>query len=563
MTPRLHHQSHRRGAGLVVIIVLAGLFATTGLSASHATQVSFSGKVSAGEADFYNVTIAEPSTITAVLSWGNRNADLNLGLGAPSGGWVRWASSYQDNPESITYQATVVGAWRLGVAARTGSSKYDLQVTHQPAPTTTTSTTSPPTTTAPTTTSTTIPPTTTSTTTTSTTTSTTIPPTTTSTTTPPTTTSTTTTTVPPATTFPGVADWGVEQEAPTHTWTETAAVQHAKRFNFITALRNSYRVHVPAMKRANPNLTLYAYMNGGFAYSGDKDTYPAHWYLYDSMGQKIQNNWGIWLMDTANPDWVTNRINECKAALQLSGYDGCFVDNLGVGSLWGLSGRPINPRTGQPLTNSEWLNATVELASKMRSALGPIILVNGLVDGVQYASQATPSSRLLVAAGQGLSEAFNRTANAGPDDYRSEAAWVADINMLSDATTRGIRVTTITKVWVTATDAKKAQLHRYALGSFLLGNNGRGLFHFSYGKGSDNMANNPLHDQVRLGPPVAAYGKVSGAYQRSFENGRVIVNPSTASVTVPLDRTFTDVNGVRHQGSITVAAHDAVFLLNS
>ena len=47
---------------------------------------------------------------------------------------------------------------------------------------------------------------------------------------------------------------------------------------------------------------------------------------------------------------------------------------------------------------------------------------------------------------------------------------------------------------------------------------------------------------MHLGSPNGAYAKVGGVYQRQFSTGRVLVNPTGATVTVPLGRTYYDPN---------------------
>ena len=354
----------------------------------------------------------------------------------------------------------------------------------------------------------------------------------------------------------GIRSWAIENEASSHSHTQAEAVADAQRFDVITALRGSYRSHVPAMKQANPALRLFVYMNGAFAQAGQKDAFPADWYLRDASGNKVQNNWGIWLMNPSNAGWVDNRVQECASALAHSGYDGCFIDNLGPGAIWApsLSGDPINPATGKVWTEKEWMSATSVIASRVRQAQSPRpVIVNGLGAGFSYFSEWAPTSQLLDVSDYGIAEMWIRPASQGITSHRSEASWKQDVDLLVDASARGKRVLATTKVWVDGTQAQKDAWHEYALASFLLADDGSHHFTFSYGRSEDPTAGHPWWS-IDLGDPTDGYAKIDGVYQRDFTAGKVLVNPTTSTVTVDLGTTYGDLHG-QSSSSVTLAPH--------
>lgn len=354
----------------------------------------------------------------------------------------------------------------------------------------------------------------------------------------------------------GIRSWAIENEASSHSYTQAEAVADAQRFNLITALRGSYRGHVPAMKQANPDLQLLVYMNGAFAQAGQRDAFPADWYLRDAAGNKIQNNWGIWLMNPSHTGWVDNRVQECANALAYSGYDGCFIDNLGPGAIWSpsLSADPINPATGKVWTEKEWMAATSVIASRVRQALSPRpLIVNGLGAGFSYFSAWAPTSQLLGVADYGIAEMWIRPASQGITSYRPEASWKQDVDLLVDASARGKSVLATTKVWVDGTQAQKDAWHEYALASFLLADDGTHHFTFSYGRHEDPTAGHPWWS-IDLGDPTGGYVKADGVYQRDFAAGKVLVNPTTSPVTVHLGATYVGVDG-QSLSSVTLAPY--------
>ncbi len=107
---------------------------------------------------------------------------------------------------------------------------------------------------------------------------------------------------------------------------------------------------------------------------------------------------------------------------------------------------------------------------------------------------------------------------------------------------------------------QKKALHQFALASFLLGDDGRHRFTFSYGRGQNALTPQPLNE-TRLGQPLGRYANIDGAYQRSFTKGRVLVNPTDATVTVALGGTYTTPAGVR-VSSVTLAPHTGSILTN-
>jgi hypothetical protein len=71
--------------------------------------------------------------------------------------------------------------------------------------------------------------------------------------------------------------------------------------------------------------------------------------------------------------------------------------------------------------------------------------------------------------------------------YPSETVWKQNVDLLVDAGARGYGVLQSTKVWTTATTAEKDAWYEYTLASFLLGNDGRSRFFFSYAPGDSTV----------------------------------------------------------------------------
>ena len=200
----------------------------------------------------------------------------------------------------------------------------------------------------------------------------------------------------------GVRTWSPisERSAELGTVTRERALTVARSFNVVTALRETFQGHVAAMKAANPDLTILVYTNAMFAQSGQGSAFPASYYMYDAQGQKVRTTkYGNYMMNPysleggeAGNSWANERYRQCRNALDASGYDGCFLDVLGDAPLKKgyTTTTPVNPRTGQPWTTTDYLAATSGLAAKIRDllevgGLGHVpVYGNGLGSGPRF-----------------------------------------------------------------------------------------------------------------------------------------------------------------------------------
>lgn len=341
--------------------------------------------------------------------------------------------------------------------------------------------------------------------------------------------------------------WSNENSASTHNPTLAEALEDAAAFDLITPLKGTYRKFVPEMKAVNPDLILLSYMNGALAQSSEGDVYPDEWYLKDATGARVvSGSWGNYLMNPASEGWISNRISTAQEFIAFSGYDGVLMDVMGTAPIDEdySSGVPINPATGQAWTKAEWLAATSNVAARVKTAIAPkIVFVNGLGSGPRYFNPAASSSQLLDGIDGGHAEAFLRNAKEPITRYPTAKNWIKEIEMLTDAAARGKTVLTLTKVWAEGTQAEKDAWHRYALASFLLGAGENTYFTFQYARDDDPTITRPIWS-TNVGSPLGTYSELAnGAYSRNFANGISLVNPTTATVTVPLGGTYLTLEG--------------------
>lgn len=350
----------------------------------------------------------------------------------------------------------------------------------------------------------------------------------------------------PATGSPPLRLWAAENEASTHTTTLADAIADAQRFGVIVAVKSTYRSYVGPMKTANPSLLLLVYMNGSYVGKNEGSSYPEAWYAHDVNGAKIQSaDWGNYLMDVSNPDWIANRARACASLISYSGYDGCMIDMLGLAPLdpGYDTALPIDPATGQAWTGSDWLRGTSSLAAAVRASVGPhLVFGNGFASGPRYFNTSSPTRQLLSGVDGGIAEGWLRTAYAKITAFRSETAWRQDVDMLANAGSAGDSVLVLTKVWSSGTQAQKDAWHKYALASFFLGTDGTSFFSFRYSS-TDDPTTVTAWDSIDIGQPLGAYAKVGGVYRRDFTGGLALVNPTKKTYMVALGASYVTLDG--------------------
>ena len=121
---------------------------------------------------------------------------------------------------------------------------------------------------------------------------------------------------------------------------------------------------------------LYAIYNP--RQTGLVDEHP-DWVLRDAAGEPLYIQYGCtggscpqYAADIGNPDWRRHWIEEAAGELA-KGYVGIFVDDVNmemrVSDGSGAFARPIDPRTGAPMTDADWRRYIAEFAEAIRASI--------------------------------------------------------------------------------------------------------------------------------------------------------------------------------------------------
>jgi hypothetical protein len=314
------------------------------------------------------------------------------------------------------------------------------------------------------------------------------------------------------------------------------------RFAFV-GLNAWFHDRIPAMKARNPSAKALVYKDmastrswscgglipTGVDYCWAEANHP-EWFTLDGRGRRIE--WagypGVWQMDVGTPayqeEWAANVIAELRA----NGWDGVVIDNANVDESPYLGGRTMweypTQASYQAATRSFLARVCPEVIAAGFLCLPNIqahrVLANDdlWADWVQFTSGGT--REYWMKWGTGTSGRFG-----GP-------GW-------SDLVRVFERVQVAGKIFLPSTYAPLTDIAsiRYARASFLLAWDG--------GPSASIVAPTPEATDpwseeatVEIGKAAGRRYFACGVWQRDFEAGKVVVNPSTSLRHVPLGGTY-------------------------
>ena len=309
---------------------------------------------------------------------------------------------------------------------------------------------------------------------------------------------------------------------------------------------------LPALKAANPSLKALVYKNLSFTASygcsdgvdlpyqssgvGYCDANANHpdWFLTSPTGGRLNSAAfsQAWMMDVGNGAYQAKWLSNVLADARSGGWDGVFMDDTNTDMSWHLNGRTI----AKYPTPAAWRAAT----RSMLATVGPALKSAGLLAvpnlsapwAADYDAQATWSDWLQFTSGA-AQEYYSKWGSAS-------SSWFAD----GDWTYRQ-KFQTLTeqagKIFIGITYAPKADTRSmaWARANFLLfdepASNSALVFELSDPEAQDPYTASWTAD---VGTPVGARFQVGSAWRRNFTGGTVLVNPTGATVTVPLERSY-------------------------
>jgi hypothetical protein len=340
----------------------------------------------------------------------------------------------------------------------------------------------------------------------------------------------------------------------------------------------------------NPNYRFLLYRNVMNIYS----YWPDEWDYAKSQGWLLKNINGNYVID-AKPSWDQNYVVDIASSSyqqwigakikswldQYPAFDGVMADNGLKYSAQefnqGCKTKPINPRTGTYFTDTEILDGCAGVLNAIIDAIGTskLLVPNGMwagfVGAVGYRNILSKVPRLNGLMSEGCFRAYN-------DQWYSETDWLASTNLavwIQDNFLNESRKYFIAGCSANPlpSGATTEQVIMYGFSSMLISIKSSSskqnavFFNVDYWNSTSYPIELQLVQKLRsldMGSPLGNYYKIdsTSVYARDFVKGKVLVNPSGLSYTVPLNGSYTPFGGSVVSGSLTVNAHSGTILFN-
>ena len=248
--------------------------------------------------------------------------------------------------------------------------------------------------------------------------------------------------------------------------------------------------HIQAIKAINPNTVVLAYFNPLFG--GPEGTPHTEWYLRDASGTTHSSGYpNEPLMDLTNAGWRAMCVQICQNALS-KGFDGLVLDN-------GLTSPNVLWPGSWSGSDSQWQSSTIALYKSVKQAAGnKIVIYNG--------AYFIP----------GYVEALDGYMDEGFPFYKG---WDNSIGYALDASANG----KLALFYAQGSVSERYFVYCSALltdGYFFYAPTGITWFS-DYG--------------IHLGTALSKAEKMSdGTWQRDYQYGTVVVDPSTQTAHIDL-----------------------------
>ncbi len=332
------------------------------------------------------------------------------------------------------------------------------------------------------------------------------------------------------------------------------------------------------IKSLNPKLKIVTYVSSISAANtslpawGKPSQHP-EWFLKNEKGEWVgDHEYSSIHLDPANPEWREFVAKVASDNISRYGYDGVFVDLVGSTTQYvnhKKTSKTVNPKTGKPYTDEEWKAAELDLLRVLRRHIGDKLMLINSGPGLRY-FQTGVADFLTVADGL-CNEGFTGwTQDPINRPLIPVDAWKADVDALADCCERGKVALAVANVRKRKPDESAEifdQRYRFIATSFLLAadQNSRLNFYVKipgtpeiYIPGDEFL---PGWASVSLGEASGPYRRAGGVYQRDFERGKVLVNPVSREVRVPLSGQWKTDSGQAVESSLLMPARTGAILL--
>jgi len=343
-------------------------------------------------------------------------------------------------------------------------------------------------------------------------------------------------------------------------------VQHVAQFDLVIIDFSSCGL-ASRIKAINPKAIVIAYssiMSMHTSYS-DWNEVNSHedWFLHDVNGNRIRavNGFNGWYgMDVGNLGWREHFANRLKALLETyPDLDGMFADNAWDGFAYGVWNVPKEQLPAD--IGSRWHNDMLGMISYVKGTIGSKLFIVNTSNDDDYVDACDGK----------MWEGWVHASWYSFDQFISEYYWKPYVDdSLEHVSRRGKYYLALSGTKIpqdpTESDREKTRaIMMYCFCSYLLGVNGtKATFGFNFIDSNDgSLGYYPEFDEARaLGSPTGYFYQFGSVYARDFNNGKVLVNPGTSSLTVDLGGEYKTLDG-QIVSNVTLDAHSGIILLKT
>jgi Hypothetical glycosyl hydrolase family 15/Bacterial Ig domain len=307
----------------------------------------------------------------------------------------------------------------------------------------------------------------------------------------------------------------------------------------------------------------WAYLDSYAIYNGSSTaTQHPDWILKDSAGRKLYIPFGCsgsscpqYAADIGNSAWRQDYINRAKALIA-KGYKGIFADDVNmdmhVSDGSGQLVVPIDPRTGQPMTDAAWKSYFATFMEQLRAAISAEIVHNAIWfagGGLHDGTQPEIAREIKAADLYHMERGFNDPGLTGGTGSWSVYAMLRFIDTVHSY---GRHV-------VIASQTGDATAAEYNLAGYFLINDGRDYVGSYIGAMPSNWWRGYATD---LGDAKGGRYQWNGVWRRDFTRGFVLLNePGASTKTLSLGGSYKNTAGNTVTSVTLGAARGAVLTI--
>jgi hypothetical protein len=299
---------------------------------------------------------------------------------------------------------------------------------------------------------------------------------------------------------------------------------------------------------------LYAIYNNP---AGERliDRHPS-WVLRDAAGDELYIQFDCsgrsctqYAADVGNPAWRSHWIAGAARTLA-QGYSGIHIDDVNmafrISNGAGTFTRPIDPRTGAPMTDADWRRYVTEFTEEIRAAFPDTEIVH---NAIWFVDREHPEVARAVDAADYV-ELERGATDPGLTPGAGKYGFEGFLNHIDWLHSRGVGV--ILEPHGLDETNREFELAVY----------------FLVGEGDDAIASDFEADpdnwwpgwETNLGAPEGERESWNGLLRRDFEDGIVLVNPPGApTVEADLDGDYEDLDG-NSVDNVSLAARQGLVL---